>query len=329
MNSRASRDDTGSGLSYREARPADLDGVLQFLVRCDILESGEPATSREDVQYEWSLLRPEQDVRLAFDRMPTLVGYAAVFPWAGMRRYEMHVDPAWRESELPRGLWEWCEEHARSLPALEPAVPGGASVTYLSHVDWQGAQIAEAAGFQAVRLHLNFRAQLDQGMPSAHWPKGINVREFKPGQDDRAVHSLIEESFDRPGRQPVAFEAWKSFMLRADILDPGLWFLAMAESRPVGACLCFQYPEEGWVRQLAVSPEWQGRGIGQALLRHAFLAFWRRGYTHVGLSVASDNSRARGFYERQGMHCLRQYVEYVRRRDDPAPATNNRAAAQS
>jgi ribosomal protein S18 acetylase RimI-like enzyme len=87
----------------------------------------------------------------------------------------------------------------------------------------------------------------------------------------------------------------------------------------VGACLCFQYPEEGWVRQLGVSPEWQGRGIGEALLRHAFLAFWRRGYTNVGLSVASDNPKARGFYERQGMRCLRQYVEYVRRGEAANP----------
>ncbi len=307
------REDPVSGLTYRGARQTDVETVLQLLIRCDVLESGEPATSLEDVQHEWSLLQPEQDVWLAFDRGMSLVGYAAVFPWADMKRYDVHIDPGWRESDLPRKLWAWCEEHALSRSTTAATAADDVTVTYISHVDWQGVQIVEAAGFRVERMQLNFRASLDQGVPLPSWPDGIGVREFKPGVDDRSVYELIEGSFDRPARHPVSFDSWKSLMLRADILDPSLWFLATSEGTLVGACLCFQYPGEGWVRQLGVSPAWRRRGIGQALLRHAFLAFWRRGYTSVGLSVASDNPRAREFYERQGMHCLRQYVEYVRK----------------
>jgi mycothiol synthase len=295
--------------TYRPARPADIESAVAFLIRCDLLESGEAGTSLEDLQYEWGQLQPDRDVRLTFDR-GQMVGYAAVFPWASRERYDIHVDPSWRESDVPRTLFAWCEGIPKTT--RDSAAAGLGTIAYVSHVDWQGAQVLEEAGFRAERTHFNLQTQLDSNVKAPAWPAGTTVREFFPEKDDREVYELIQAAFDRTGREGQPYESWRAFMMREDILDPSLWFLAESRNELVGACLCFQYPGEGWVRQLAVGKDWRNRGIGGALLRHAFQAFWRRGFLRVGLSVASDNPRAGQFYEGLGMRCIRQYVEYVR-----------------
>jgi ribosomal protein S18 acetylase RimI-like enzyme len=91
-----------------------------------------------------------------------------------------------------------------------------------------------------------------------------------------------------------------------------LWFLATNGDAIVGACLCFAYPSTGWVRQLGVGKEWQRKGIGSALLRHAFGAFKARGFDRVGLSVESKRPDAFTFYQRVGMKPIRQYDEFVK-----------------
>ena len=99
-------------------------------------------------------------------------------------------------------------------------------------------------------------------------------------------------------------------MLRADIFDPTFWFLAYEADELVGACLCYEYPQEGWVRQLAVTPDWRNKGLGSALLRHAFYKFQQRGYSRVGLTVDSENPHAHLFYQRLGMQRVRQYEQH-------------------
>jgi ribosomal protein S18 acetylase RimI-like enzyme len=55
------------------------------------------------------------------------------------------------------------------------------------------------------------------------------------------------------------------------------------------------------LRDLAVHPDMRGRGIGEALLHHVFLAFRDRGAAHVDLKTDADNLGAIRLYERVGM----------------------------
>jgi ribosomal protein S18 acetylase RimI-like enzyme len=86
--------------------------------------------------------------------------------------------------------------------------------------------------------------------------------------------------------------------------------VAEAKGKIIGASLGYSYPEEGWVRQLAVDAVWQRRGVGAALLRHSFLVFKELGHETVGLGVRAENETAVQFYERVGMYRARQYDEY-------------------
>ena len=138
------------------------------------------------------------------------------------------------------------------------------------------------------------------------------MRVAVPEKDYCAAHALIETAFARPGRKPTTYEQWAELMLKDDIYDPEPWFLTVSGNEIVGVCLCFAYPESGWVRQLAVVETWRRKGIGSALLRHAFGVFREQGYARVGLTVESERPQAMAFCEQLGMQRVRQHDEYER-----------------
>jgi ribosomal protein S18 acetylase RimI-like enzyme len=60
-----------------------------------------------------------------------------------------------------------------------------------------------------------------------------------------------------------------------------------------------------------VRKPWRRRGLGLALLQHAFTEFWRRGERTVALGVDAENpTGATRLYERAGMHVLFDAVVY-------------------
>jgi ribosomal protein S18 acetylase RimI-like enzyme len=69
----------------------------------------------------------------------------------------------------------------------------------------------------------------------------------------------------------------------------------------------------GWIGALGVRDRWRKRGIGLALLQHAFAEFHRRGLTKVGLGVdASNPTGATRLYERAGMRVVAEDVTFVK-----------------
>ncbi|HEY76345.1 MAG TPA: GNAT family N-acetyltransferase [Thermoflexia bacterium] len=83
----------------------------------------------------------------------------------------------------------------------------------------------------------------------------------------------------------------------------------------------------GWmIGNVAVHPDWRGRGIGRALVEAALETVGRRGGAWVGLEVRDDNPVARRLYERLGFEPVGTTVELIRPaglpwpKDDPLPS---------
>jgi ribosomal protein S18 acetylase RimI-like enzyme len=145
------------------------------------------------------------------------------------------------------------------------------------------------------------RVDLDPRSPGApSWPAGLDVRTFTP-EDARSLHSLIEHGYRAGGGSVAAFDAWFAGMTGDAEYDPALWFLAEHRSEPVGAVVCWS---SGFVKDLVVRESWRGRGLGEALMRHALGAFLARGLTAVELKVHADNERAVSLYERLGFRTV-------------------------
>jgi ribosomal protein S18 acetylase RimI-like enzyme len=262
---------------------------------------------------DWEKLDLARDAWLAATPAGDLVGYAAAKRWRDELECDLYAEPEWRGPDLGRALLARCEARAR-----EVAQELGQDVvvrTYVPHTNRRMRSLAKGAGYDLVRYHFQMGVRLNKPPPAPAWPAGVAVRTAVPGQDEPAIHDLVEAAFARPGRTPTTLEEWKRLMLRADLFDPDLWFLAVAGESLVGVCLCFPYPGEAWVRQLAVAERWRRKGIASALLRHAFGVFRERGYDRAGLAVDSENPNAYAFYEQVGMHQVRQYDEYARALD--------------
>lgn len=60
--------------------------------------------------------------------------------------------------------------------------------------------------------------------------------------------------------------------------------------------------EEGYLRGMAVIPEWQGKGVAQQLLHAAETDIRSHGCSRVGLDTTDPLERAIHFYEKQGYH---------------------------
>jgi ribosomal-protein-alanine N-acetyltransferase len=64
------------------------------------------------------------------------------------------------------------------------------------------------------------------------------------------------------------------------------------------AGLCTYAPHEAYIQTIAVSPDAQRRGIGDALLTELIAESVRRGCPHLDLEVRADNDTAIRLYER-------------------------------
>lgn len=298
-------------LLFRPPTPDDAEETLALMIRCDISEYGEPDSEMEELVNDWENIDLEEDAWLAFDVQNKLIGYAAITPWGEHLKYDMYVEPDMDGSELVRALLVRCEERGAKIAETKKFAN---AVSYIAHVDQQTEAALVEAGFQTVSHVFNMQATFDAPPPAPKLPKDMSIRTVASGEDYRKIHEVIQSAFDRPGRTPQPFDEWKNFMMRPNIFKPDLWFLAMSGTEIVGTCLCFEYSETdtGWVRQLGVLEPMRRTGLGSALLQHAFVEFYNRGFKKVGLAVSADNLRAISFYENAGMKQLRRYDEYVK-----------------
>jgi GNAT superfamily N-acetyltransferase len=82
--------------------------------------------------------------------------------------------------------------------------------------------------------------------------------------------------------------------------------LALSDGRPVGVAVCFLGLSTFHARpllnihDLAVVPEWRGKGVGRALLESVESHASRLGCCKITLEVQDSNSRARALYEQFG-----------------------------
>lgn len=300
----------GQDVTIRHPKVDDAQRVLELMLRCNINEYGLPDSDLADLLHEWGQIDLDQEAWLAFTSWQELAGYGAVLPSGPNLRYVFYIDPSWEDESLGQALLARCEARGAILAEGRGQLAEMVAYIYIAHANQRDRKIVEQAGFQLGRYHFNMQVQLDSPPPAPRWPEDIFIRTAIPQQDDRSIHQFIQAAFDRPGRRPQPFEEWQASLMRPDIFKPELWFLVLAGEEIVGACLCFAYSEEGWIRQLGVAETWRRRGLGAALLQHGFGEFKKRGFNRVGLAVAGDNLNAYAFYERVGMKRIRQYDEY-------------------
>ncbi|GAA2252096.1 MULTISPECIES: mycothiol synthase [Kitasatospora] len=177
-----------------------------------------------------------------------------------------------------------------------------ASVEFWAHGGHPAARhLAAGHGAELVRELRQMRRTA--AVPEAvQLPDGVEVRAFRPGQDDAAWLRLNALAFAHHPEQGSWTEQDLADRLAEPWFDPSGFFLAFRGERLVGFHWTKVHPEGlGEVYVVGVDPTEQGNGLGRALtaigLRHLAED---RGQRTVMLYVDADNSAAVRVYERLG-----------------------------
>lgn len=145
---------------------------------------------------------------------------------------------------------------------------------------------------------IRLRKHLLASDPPPTWPSGIHLAPIAAVDPDE-LHALLAHSYADGAGTVLPREQWWPAMVADTEYDPGLVFVATSQhGQPIGLALCWN---SAFVKDVAVDATWRGRGIGEALLRTAFAAFSRRGFTQVDLKVVDGNEPAIRLYRRVGM----------------------------
>lgn len=135
---------------------------------------------------------------------------------------------------------------------------------------------------------------------------------------DIAIRRAMPEEADRLG--DIAYEAWERGILPLLTEAPGMRHsekrrlaiavhemldrIIVAELEGITVGWCSRARNRAYIPFLFVTPEYQGNGIGSALLRRMESLLELEGEQRVLLETPADNVRAVRFYERQGYHIL-------------------------
>ena len=128
---------------------------------------------------------------------------------------------------------------------------------------------------------------------------------MREGEERRVYERNMASFADTWMFAPDPYESWLHWMVEEPSFDRSLWFVAEQDGEVAGIILS-RAPENepglGWVRVLGVLPEYRRRGLGQALLQHAFAEFANRGFT-AWASESTPRTRRAPFVSTSGPGC--------------------------
>jgi mycothiol synthase len=309
----------------RPAQMDDLDAVVTLINNSGLDQEGRELVNAQDIAGDWNMpsFKLDSATRVAELSDGRIIGYVEIwdtdavpvqnFVWA-------RVDPGYEGQGIGTELMSWAESR---LQKTVQRVPKDARVVFRSAFVSTHAptkQLFEDLDLKFVRRFWHMMIELDSPPAEPVWPSGIKLSTYAETDDLLAIVRADGEAFqDHWGFVPQPEETQlEQFQERIDSqhdFDPNLWFLAMDGDEVAGICLCSrsrtEYPGAAWVNSLGVRRAWRRRGIGLALLHHAFGAFYKEGKERVGLGVDSSSlTGATRLYEKAGMVVVKQSDAY-------------------
>lgn len=304
----------------RPATRGDAPEIVDLLNACDVAEAGEPDSTLGDLESDWAMEGFDlgRDAWVAETPGGELVGYA----YAGdqFRTGEMEADlwvhPDHHEPELGGRLLGLAERRAAQL-AVERGYPDPSLDVFCITANRSKRDLLHRHGYALKRTVYRMTIDLVAGVPQLAAPEGLEIRPFRLEADERTMHATMNEAFADHFRQSEEpYDAWRARLLGHADFDPDLWWLAWDGDEAAGALIAYDHGDLGWVKGLGVRRPWRRRGLGGALLAHAFAAFFRRGQLRVDLGVdAEGQTMPLRLYERAGMQASSAYELYARRLD--------------
>lgn len=309
------------GWSLRRPTLDDVPDILKMVHASDIAAVGAPDYPAEEVRE--MLTAPNTDMAedswVAVDADGVIVGWAYPHnPTGGDRDFlEVYAWPRRGEPAL-RPLLDLSLARAAVRGARfghDPyTVRAGAIPT---EKPWIG--VLTDAGFTFVKMHARMTLSLrDVAATPPEPPAGVTVRpvDHTDEAEMRRFHACVEEAFRDTDHHATDYPTFRAEIAGESTVSWDEWLVAEVDGAWAGVLRSSDVDAEdngGWVKALAVLRPYRRRGVGAALLRHAFAIYAAKGRAEAGLGVdmANPTSAAR-LYRAVGMHPLYEANIYQR-----------------
>ena len=143
-------------------------------------------------------------------------------------------------------------------------------------------------------------------------PERFFIRRMRDGDlaEVRAIETL---SFTNP---------WSETTFRGEIQNTSISFPLVVVRKPgdevVGYIIFWLIREDVPVNNIAIHPDFRGRGLGEALMRHVIEKVRARGATFMTLEVRRSNAGAVALYKKLGFEILGRRENYYTNPDEDA-----------
>ena len=278
----------------RSVADGDREAIFALGVAEEAAWFGQAEISAEEIG-EW--IEEEGGVAsgvVAVDDAGNVRGFAA----PGRREAVFLAEPA-RASPLADELLPWLRERCDVVRLMTFA----GDTTRLAAFERHGLRHLRSSFSMA-------RADSVGPVPVATFPNGVKVEPYRFGDDDQAVHRLIYVDAawaSVPGHAERDLEQWLDTVRRCRSA-----FLARRNGRPVGWVAGRVLASgRGSVDMLAVATRERHRGLGRALLLHAFADLQRAGGRDLTLDAQAENAAALGLYYSVGLEVEREWRIYA------------------
>jgi mycothiol synthase len=302
-----------SPYNLRNFRPGDLESYLSLASEAEECDGGgRPASAtilRECLHRPNHV--PERDLFVA-QLGDSLVGYLDITPETGIRRavLDCAVHPDHRRRGLATGLCQL---------ALSRAADMGATIAHASagQENVAAATLLDKLGFKVVRRQLEMRLAMSEvGSPDSG-RAAPRLRRLERGEE-KTLAELQNRCFAGSwGFNPNTAE---DIAHRLNLSDssPGDVVLACEGDRAVAYCWTTlpgrtdpgQPAHRGRIHMMGVDPEYQGKGMGRAVLLAGLAHLRSEGVEWAELTVDSGNGVACTLYESVGFRVSSSTIWY-------------------
>jgi len=293
-------------------RNVDAMGEAADLGRVAAFARSHPDACRHVVDLPYRLAAPSaQDAanrRLWASADGGLVAFAiAQLPFWSLD-YAVALDAG---EELERAVVAWGVARWRELARLH-----GRPAFYVDCAEGQPERVALLEGLGFARSsdwrQYHLRQPLDAPIAVPALPEGFVIRPLAGALAEAGAYAALHRAAF--GSEDMT-EAWRRQTLLMPEYRPDLDLVAVApDGRLAGFCVCWLAEvaggSEGQVEPIGVHPDFQGHGLGRALLIEGLRRLRAAGARVAHVEVDGGNDAARALYESAGFHVSRTILKY-------------------
>ena len=315
------------GLRFRHIDLAADAGPIAELINAGAVEDRlEYALSTEDVRHDlehtanFDLARDVLVAEIEGRVVGEIETHVAVRDGIAVHESQGFVHPEFRRRGIGRSLLHWFERRAREAAAEWPGPEPHELGTWVDSQTVGAIALLESEGFRRVRYGFMMVRPLDEPIPDAPLPEGLELRPVVEADHRRiweADNEAFRDHYAAVQRTEEDFERWFTM----PNLDTGLWRVAWDGDEVAGSVWTLVWPEEneklglnrGWLEHISVRRPWRRQGVARALIADAMRRLRAAGMDQVMLGVDSENPtgaldlyRSLGFNVRDGAATYRK-----------------------